>query len=166
MEPLNKGKNQPLMGIQKIYKTFLYRAGQLVIIISAVYASAGFSGCKFSREKPVEVWDTLVVNASAYNSLSNQTEGNPNIGAWGDTIDPDMKVIAVSRDLIKKGLDHNTRVRIKGFEGEYLVKDKMHYRWKNKIDIYMGEDVGRAREWGRKKIEIYYPVSSDTISDL
>lgn len=136
------------------------------MIVAVIFASAGFSGCDFSQEKPVEVWDTLVVNASAYNSLKYQTEGNPNIGAWGDTIKPGMKAIAVSRDLISKGLGHNTRVRIKGFEGEYLVKDKMHYRWKNKIDIYMGEDVNRARKWGRKKIEIYYPVKVDTTTSL
>lgn len=145
-------------------KTLFLRIGQLLIIVTVIFASAGFSGCDFYQEKPVEVWDTLTVNASAYNSLGYQTEGNPNIGAWGDTIDPGMKVIAVSRDLIRKGIDHNTRVSIQGFEGEYLVKDKMHPRWKNKIDIYMGEDVERARKWGRKKVDIYYPVKTDTTS--
>lgn len=155
------------MVTQKINsKTFFLKLGQLFVIVAVIFASAGFSGCDFSQERPVEVWDTLLVNASAYNSLNYQTKGNPNIGAWGDTIEPGMKVIAVSRDLIKKGFDHNTRVKIKGFEGEYLVKDKMHYRWKNKIDIYMGEDVKRARKWGRRKIEIYYPVKIDTTISL
>lgn len=153
------------MGRQKKnMATSIFKVGQLSVIISAIYASVGFSGCDFSPEKPVEVWDTLRVTASAYNSLKYQTQGNPNIGAWGDTIVPGMKVIAVSRDLIRKGLDYNTRVKIKGFEGEYIVKDRMHNRWKNKIDIYMGEDVKRARKWGRKKVEIYYPVIVDTSS--
>lgn len=149
---------------RELVKISLSKMGQLFFIVGVIYASAGFSGCDFSSEKPVEIWDTLNVNASAYNSLGYQTGGNPNIGAWGDTIVPGMKVIAVSRDLLNKGLDHNTRVRIEGFEGEYLVKDKMHYRWKNKIDIYMGEDVKRAQEWGRKKVEIYYPLKVDTTS--
>lgn len=151
---------------KKLVKTIFLKSGQLFFIVAVIYASAGFSGCDFSPEKSVEVWDTLSVNASAYNSLSYQTGGNPNIGAWGDTIVPGMKVIAVSRDLIRKGLEHNTRVKIEGFDGEYLVKDKMHYRWRNKIDIYMGEDVKRARKWGRKKVEIYYPVKVDTTSVL
>lgn len=152
-------------------KNLLRSAGikiaKFLFVIGSLYAFAGFSGCNFSGtdESPAEVWDTLTVTASAYNSLRSQTgAGNPNVTAWGDTITPGMKVIAVSRDLIKKGLDYNTRVRIEGLEGEFLVKDKMHYRWKNKIDIYMGEDVQKARNWGRKKVQIYYPVIPDSSS--
>lgn len=147
------------------WSTWSSKIVKITFIIFGIYAFTGTSGCDFSPKKPVEIWDTLTVNASAFNSLRYQTgPGNPNIGAWGDTILPGMKIVAVSRDLIRKGLDYNTRVRIKGFEGEYIVKDKMHYRWKNKIDIYMGEDVKRARKWGRKKVEIYYPVIVDTTS--
>lgn len=101
-------------------------------------------------------WQTLNVSASAYNSVTSQTEGNPFLTAWGDTLKPGMKAIAVSRDLIKKGLDYNTPVRIEGMEGLFFVKDKMHYRWKNKIDIYMGQNVKKARKWGRKKVKIEY----------
>lgn len=124
-----------------------------------------FSGCDFfsGEPTPVVVWDTLTVTASAYNSLSSQTgPGDPNVTAWGDTLEPGMKVIAVSRDLIRKGLDYNTVVRIEGFDGVFLVKDKMHSRWNNKIDIYMGKDVKEARKWGRKKVNIYYLVPADT----
>jgi 3D (Asp-Asp-Asp) domain-containing protein len=32
----------------------------------------------------------------------------------------------------------------------------MHTRWKNRIDIYMGNDVKAAREFGRKKLDIKY----------
>ncbi|RYM35181.1 hypothetical protein ERX46_04755 [Brumimicrobium glaciale] len=97
----------------------------------------------------------MTVKASAYNSLNNQTKGNPVIAAWGDSLKEEMKAIAVSRDLIAQGLTHNTRVKIDGFDGYYLVKDKMNDRWKNKIDIYMGTDVKKARKWGRKKVVIY-----------
>lgn len=140
-----------------------------LFVIGSLYGFAGFYGCDFSGkgETPTEVWDTLTVTASAYNSLSYQTgPGNPNITAWGDTIAPGMKVIAVSRDLVRKGLSYNTRVRIEGLEGEFLVKDKMHYRWKNKIDIYMGDDVQKARKWGRKKVQIYIPVITDSITEI
>ncbi|UJH92909.1 3D domain-containing protein [Antarcticibacterium sp. 1MA-6-2] len=119
---------------------------------------AGFCGCNFgNKEEDNKVWDTLVVTATAYNSLSYQTgPGDPNVTAWGDTLEPGMKVIAVSRDLIKKGLDYNTPVKIEGFPGIYVVKDKMHHRWNNKIDIYMGKNVKNAKKWGRKKVEILY----------
>jgi hypothetical protein len=40
----------------------------------------------------------------------------------------------------------------------------MHYRWRNKIDIYMDEDVQKARNFGRKKLNIYFEVPLDSIS--
>ena len=143
---------------------------QVFFIMTIVFFSAGIYSCDFSSNKskvPLEVWDSLTVSVSAYNSVKSQTgAGNPKITAWGDTLKPGIKVIAVSRDLIKKGLDHNTPVRIDGLKGVYFVKDKMHYRWKNKIDIYMGENVKKARKWGRKKIKIYYLVKNDSLTGI
>jgi 3D (Asp-Asp-Asp) domain-containing protein len=101
---------------------------------------------------------TLVVTATAYNSVVSQTGDHPNLGAWGDTLRPGMKSIAVSRDLIARGLGHNARVRIEGLEGEYVVKDKMNKRWTEKIDIYMGTDVEAARRWGKRKVRITWQV--------
>jgi 3D (Asp-Asp-Asp) domain-containing protein len=106
--------------------------------------------------KEEEQWVSMEVTASAYNSTIAQTDGSPNITAWGDTLQPTTKSIAVSRDLIKKGLTHNTKVKIEGFEGIYVVNDKMHSKWRNKIDIYFGTDVNAARQWGRKKVEIRF----------
>jgi len=138
-----------------------------VVIICVLIFYFGFSSCNFNNnsDESNTVWDTLEVTASAYNSLSWQTgAGGANITAWGDTLKPGLRAIAVSRDLIKKGLDHNTRVKIEGFDSVFLVKDKMHYRWKNKIDIYMDEDVKKARKFGRKKLKIYVEVPQDSNS--
>lgn len=125
----------------------------------------GTSACEFGSGLEDEYanaeWQTINVSASAYNSVTEQTEGDPFLTAWGDTLEPGMKAIAVSRDLIKKGLDYNTPVRIDGMEGLFFVKDKMHYRWKNKIDIYMGQNVKKARKWGRKKVEIQFLTMED-----
>lgn len=105
-----------------------------------------------------EDWQKITVTASAYNSLKQQGEGNPLITAWGDSLRPHVQSIAVSRDLIRKGLKHNTPVKIEGFEGVFIVNDKMHPRWRNKIDIYMGTDREKALKWGRRKIEIAFPA--------
>lgn len=107
-------------------------------------------------EKPTvkKEFKCLEVRASAYNSVSWQTNGNPNVGAWGDTLKENSKIIAVSRNLIDSGLVHNQVVSIQGLEGEYVVKDKMHYRWRNKIDVFFGKDVAAARNWGVKKVAI------------
>lgn len=95
------------------------------------------------------------VTATAYNSVNSQTkEGDPTLAAWGDILKPGMKAIAVSRDLIDDGLTHGTKVSIEGLPGTYIVRDKMNKRWKDKIDIYMGNDVKAAREWGKRKVTI------------
>ncbi|GAA4323204.1 3D domain-containing protein [Pontixanthobacter gangjinensis] len=106
-------------------------------------------------------WDTICVTATAYNSVVYQTQNNPRITAWGDTLKPGMKAVAVSRDLLRMGLDHNSRIRIEGFDSVFLIKDKMHYRWRNRIDIYMGEDIEKAKNFGRKKLNIAYIFDKD-----
>ena len=109
-------------------------------------------------------WYGHEVVASAYNSVFWQTDSiSPDIAAWGDTLKPGMKSIVVSRDLIEMGLTHNTMVKIDTFPDTFYVKDKMHFRWRNRIDIYMGEDVKKARDWGRKKMIICYAVPIDSI---
>ena len=100
----------------------------------------------------------MIVTATAYNSTTTQTSSNPHITAYGDSIYPGLKYIAVSRDLVLKGLKHNTPVIIEGFNGIYLVKDRMHHRWRNKIDIYMGLNIKAAKEWGRRKVCIDYGI--------
>jgi len=114
-------------------------------------------------EPPTHQWIGREVTASAYNSVFWQTDSlDPSVAAWGDTLKPGMKAIAVSRDLIKLGLTHNTMVKIDTFPDTFLVKDKMHWRWKNRIDIYMGKDVKKARQWGKKKLFICYALPLDT----
>jgi 3D (Asp-Asp-Asp) domain-containing protein len=97
------------------------------------------------------------VTATAFNSLPGQGHGEDHsLAAWGDTLVPGMKAIAVSRDLLAAGLDYGTAVKIEGLEGTWYVRDKMHARWRNKIDIYLGEDRQAALQWGRRKVEIRY----------
>jgi 3D (Asp-Asp-Asp) domain-containing protein len=60
----------------------------------------------------------------------------------------------VSPDLVRKGLKKGVKVRIDELEGEWTVLDRTPSRLRNHIDIYMGEDVEQAREWGRRKVTI------------
>lgn len=114
------------------------------------------------KENPY-VWKTLTVKATAYNSLAYQTSSTPTIAAWGDSLKPGDKYIAVSKDLLKLGLNRNTEVKLEGFSGTYLVKDKMHSKWRNRIDIYMGTDVKKAIEYGVKKINLQYKILKDSL---
>lgn len=104
---------------------------------------------------------TMEVTATAYNSVEAQTKkGDAVTAAWGDKLKPGMKAIAVSRDLLEEeGFDHNTRVKIEGFPGTYRVLDKMNKRWEKRIDIYMGNDVADAREFGKQQVEITWELN-------
>jgi 3D (Asp-Asp-Asp) domain-containing protein len=138
---------------------------ELISISLLTFLLTTYVSCKVPVKENGEImnWESLEVTASAYNSLAYQNQGDPKITAWGDTLKPGMNVIAVSRDLIKKGLVYNTPVKIDGLSGIFFVKDKMHHRWRNKIDIYMGVDVQKAKNWGRKKINIQYLAQKDTL---
>ncbi len=102
----------------------------------------------------------LEVAATAYNSLPGQTEGDPTLAAWGDRLEPGMRAIAVSHDLIGLGLGRGAKVRIDGLPGEYLVLDKMASRWRRKIDLYMGVDREAAIAWGIRKVRIRWGALS------
>lgn len=130
-----------------MYKSFVINFVLMSLVLTL--------GCK---EEPRYEWREMTVKASAYNSVVNQTNSNPYITAFGDSLIPGLKYIAVSRDLLNKGLRHNTPVRIEGLEGLYLVKDKMNKRYTNHIDIYMGLDLKAAKNWGRKSLKIHYQV--------
>ncbi len=108
----------------------------------------------FSIHSYASSFKKLNVTATAYNSVSAQTDSTPNIAAWGDRLKPGMKAIAVSRDLLKMGLKRGSKVKISGLPGEYVVLDKMHHRWNRKIDIYMGKNVRAAKNWGKRRVTI------------
>ena len=100
--------------------------------------------------------DFIKTTATAYTSSTIETDATPYLAAWRNTLNPKVKSIAVSRDLLDIGLTNGMKVRIEGLEGEFLVLDKMNKRWKNKIDIYMGNDQKKALNWGRKKVIVYW----------
>jgi 3D (Asp-Asp-Asp) domain-containing protein len=101
---------------------------------------------------------SITVTATAYNATHAQTDSTPHIGAWGDHLDhavkPGVRVIAVSPDLLQKGLRRGQRVRIQGLKGEFVILDKMPRRWKNRIDIYMHKDIKSAKKWGKRRVKV------------
>jgi LysM repeat protein/3D (Asp-Asp-Asp) domain-containing protein len=100
---------------------------------------------------------SLRVTATAYTSHRNQTDNTPFIAAWNNRIRPGMKMIAVSRDLLRyRGIRNGAKVRISGLPGYYRVKDKMNKRYKRRIDIYMGLNKRKALRWGRRSVTIYW----------
>jgi 3D (Asp-Asp-Asp) domain-containing protein len=117
------------------------------------------TGCARERREPLPAAPpdperSLRVTASAYNSLPGQTDDRPGNAAWGDSLFPGLRAIAISRDLIPMGLGQGVTVRIEGLRGEFKVLDKMDARWRKRIDIYFGKDVAAAKAWGERKVVI------------
>jgi 3D (Asp-Asp-Asp) domain-containing protein len=134
------------------YANAMRNTGALFVGLWCLWLS---TNCRASEEQSLEV------TATAYNSVANQTAGDPTLAAWGDVLKPGMKSIAVSRDLIGLGLGHKAVVRIDGLPGEYLVLDKLAKRWTKRIDIYMGEDVAAARRFGKQSLTIRWTKADD-----
>ncbi|MDN6320082.1 MAG: 3D domain-containing protein [Marinobacter sp.] len=125
---------------------------RLIIAAASLLLATSLYGCSNTVEH------TRSVTASAYTLSEAETKkGNVGLAAWGDQLEPGMKAIAVSRDLIKAGLSHRTEVEIEGLHGTYLVLDKMNKRWKDKIDILMSSRQD-ALDWGKKDITITWEV--------
>lgn len=145
--PLARGQSRPISAV-------------LVLAFVAIHAHEGGAAEQ-----------SLDVTATAYNSVEAQTSKQPWLAAWGDTLAPGMKVIAVSRDLLELGLGRGTVVRIDGLEGQFVVLDKMNKRWRRKIDVYMGSDIQAARKFGRRDVTIRWkpteaPVDATTAQTL
>lgn len=117
------------------------------------------AGC-FAQSRSGTGEQSLVVDATAYNSVPEQSDDTPTLTASGARLRPGMKALAVSRDLVELGLDFGTRVRIEGLPGEWIVLDRMHRRWRRKIDLYMGTDVEAARAWGIRRVRIHWDAGS------
>jgi len=99
--------------------------------------------------------NSVIVDVTAYNSVESQTDDTPNICAWNDKIRPN--IIAVSRDLLKIGLNRNTKVYIENI-GTKVVLDKMNERYTKRIDIYFGgkEKIKEAQKFSKRKCRIYW----------
>jgi len=127
--------------------------------VAGVVLAIGVMGCTSGEADSAVTWETLEVTATSFTLAEEETKrGNIGLTAFGDQLEPGDKAIAVSRDLIRLGLTHGTKVRVEGLPGTYTVQDKMHRRWRNKIDILFTKRK-RALEWGRKNIEIQYQVA-------
>ncbi len=127
----------------------IYRRIWLIISILFVFVPS------FAQEYEVL---TRKVTATAYNSFKYQTSSHPYVAAWGDSLKPGVKSIAVSRDLLVLGLTHKVEIEIEGLEGTYIVLDKMNKEWTNRIDIYMGIELKAADDWGKREVIIKWKV--------
>ena len=87
-----------------------------------------------------------IVSVTTYSPTIEQTDSTPLITASGYKINPAnpkrQRIVAVSRDL-KKKYKFGKKIRITGIgklSGTYTVRDVMNKRYRNRVDILIGED--------------------------
>ena len=102
----------------------------------------------------------ILVTATIYHATPEQTDSTPHITASNKIIDLGNPLkhrwIAVSRDLEELGFVFGARVRITGtdgFDGIWVVQDRMHSRWTNRIDLLVDESI-KYGKWDPVKLEL------------
>lgn len=87
------------------------------------------------------------VTLTTYSPNIDETDSTPNITASGFKIDPDNagdhRIVAISRDLKRKGWKFNKKVKVSGagkYNGIYTIKDLMNGRHKKRVDILIDKD--------------------------
>jgi 3D (Asp-Asp-Asp) domain-containing protein len=123
----------------------------LLIILFFIPQTIGNLGVpNYSPEKveeSVEMIKKQLVTLTIYSPTESETDSTPNVTASGFKIDNDNpgkhKIIAISRDLKRKGWKFGKKVRIKKagkYNGVYTIRDLMNKRHKNRIDVLVDSE--------------------------
>jgi len=98
------------------------------------------------------------VTATVYHVVPEQTNEDP--GHTASMFELDLedpyghRIIAVSRDLFKKGFKFKSKVLIScncPYDGVWTVRDIMNKRFKNRIDFLINENMKQGK-WNEVKL--------------
>ncbi len=115
----------------------------------------------------------FVARVTAYNPDVLSQNDNQTKLAFGSTFKIQQKFVAVSRDLEKKGLSNGTKIKIDGLSGIYIVKDRMHKKMRNCIDVAvnnykwsLGKRLKYARNFQPKYRRIWIVKNSNKLKEI
>ena len=116
----------------------------LITIITVFLFPVKIANIRAATIKDNNPYETVTL--TTYSPTIQECDSTPHITASGFKINPKNpkkhRIIAISRDL-KKKLPFGTVVKITGagkFNGDYVVEDIMNKRYKNRIDLLIGDD--------------------------
>ena len=103
-------------------------------------------------ENPDWVYPQYIdVTVTVYHAVESQTDDTPHITADGTKIDVrnagDYRYCALSRDLLSRwggNYSYGDTVIVYGaghLSGAWIVKDTMHPRWKNRVDLLVDRNT-------------------------
>lgn len=115
----------------------------LITIITVFLFPVKVANIRAATIKDNNPYETVTL--TTYSPTLQECDSTPHITASGFKINPKNpkkhRIIAVSRDL-KKKWKFGTKVRIKNagkYNGIYTIKDVMNKRYKNRIDLLIGD---------------------------
>lgn len=88
----------------------------------------------------------------AYNSVPEQTDGSPCISA--DNKDICERYARGEKMVATNDFTLGTELFL-GDLGRFIVVDRMNERYSKTIDIFMGYDIAKAKEFGKKKMTVF-----------
>jgi len=111
----------------------------------------------------LEAKNIYVVAGTVYNAIKSQCYGNPLVTADGSRIDKtklekgEIKWIAVSQDLLKRGLKYGDKVEVRNinnpdYTGIFEIHDTMNSRFTSRIDFLVPDHV-KTGKWTNIIIE-------------
>jgi 3D (Asp-Asp-Asp) domain-containing protein len=135
-------------GQSRFIRSALLLLAVCIILISPLLIFA-ISGSHFHRDKLLAAkavpHDKKTGIFTAYNSRRFQTDGTPHTTADGTNLGKSTPCV-VANNHMKMG----TKVQVQGL-GVCVVHDRMRRgAAANHFDVYMGNSVSRAREFGRR----------------
>jgi 3D (Asp-Asp-Asp) domain-containing protein len=102
----------------------------------------------------------LIVTATVYNAVPEQTDSTPFITASGAQINKDNpehhRWVAVSQDMLKRGYKFGMCIEVQGagdLDGVWEIQDVMNKRYTNSID-FLVENTRKLGKWKGVKIKL------------
>jgi len=91
-------------------------------------------------------------------SSVRECDGDPWVTASGHRLKRGDAVVAVSRDLEAAGLKMGTWLYLALPQGGgwFRVEDRMHPRWRKRVDVWMGTSRKDALAFGKRRGRIYF----------
>jgi 3D (Asp-Asp-Asp) domain-containing protein len=107
----------------------------------------------FNEEVTKENKKTIVVDITAYSASVDETDNSPHITADGTL--STVGRVAVSRDLLKKGITYGSRIYIPN-QGVFIVADTMNKRFSNRVDLLLANKKAAKLFGVKENVKIYY----------
>ena len=102
----------------------------------------------------------ILVTATVYNAVPEQTDSTPFITASGKRINENCpechRWVAVSQDLLKQGYTFGKCIEVSGvgdLNGEWEIQDVMNSRFTNSID-FLVSNKRKLGKWDNVKIKL------------